>query len=342
MKNGRLGILVVTLLVLIAVALAIYGPMLFRKRVDEIKTDIKAAKERVITSKGVVESEDEIEISSPVSGTIQEIRGKEGDSIKKGQPLVFLENDKVVARVKVAEAALDEAKRHLKTRESGYRAEEIAMAQSRLEKAQSAYDENEEDYQRNMRLYEKDAITRTELDKAKWKMDIAGKDVGAAKADLEKFRKGARTEEIAEDQAAVNRAAAELKASKVLLDDYLIRSPSEGIVIARFKAAKETVDIGTPILKLIDNGNLRIRAEMEETDVGRVAEGAPVEVTTDAYGERVYHGKVYKVLPSVQRRSQKTFDPVASFDVNAQDIYIRLDDFSGLKHGMSVTVRFLK
>lgn len=342
MKNGRLGILVVTLLVLIAVALAIYGPMLFRKRAVEIKTETKAAKERVITSKGVVESEDEIEISSPVSGTIREIKGNEGDTVKKGQMLVTLDNDKVAARVRVAEAVLNEAKERLKTSESGYRSEDIRIAQSGLDRAQVSYNEAEEDHQRYTRLYEKDAINRMELDKAKWKRDIASKELDSAKADLEKFQKGTRKEEIAQERAAVDKAVAELKASRVILDDYLIRSPFEGIVIARLKDAKETVDIGTPILKLIDNGNLRIRAELEETDVGRVAEGAPVEVTTDAYGDRVYHGKVYKVLPSVQRRSQKTFDPVASFDVNAQDIYIRLDDFSGLKHGMSVTVRFLK
>ena len=36
----------------------------------------------------------------------------------------------------------------------------------------------------------------------------------------------------------------------------------------------------------------------------------------------------------------KTFDPLASFDMNSQEIYIRLTDYEGLKSGMTVTVKF--
>jgi hypothetical protein len=44
----------------------------------------------------------------------------------------------------------------------------------------------------------------------------------------------------------------------------------------------------------------------------------------------------------VEKKRQRTFDPLASFDINTQKIYISLDDYTGLVHGMTVNVRFSK
>ena len=72
------------------------------------------------------------------------------------------------------------------------------------------------------------------------------------------------------------------------------------------------------------------------------APGQSVEVRSDAYRDKVFSGTVRIVVAGVKRKAQKTFDPMASFDVNTQDIYIALNDYTGLAHGMTVTVRFKK
>ena len=76
--------------------------------------------------------------------------------------------------------------------------------------------------------------------------------------------------------------------------------------------------------------------------MGQVVVGQPVEITSDAFTKKVFPGKVTKVFHSVSKKTQKTFDPLASFDINTQKIHVSLEDYSGLVHGMTVTVRFLK
>ena len=108
----------------------------------------------------------------------------------------------------------------------------------------------------------------------------------------------------------------------------------------RFRDRGESTDIETPLLKLINPALARIRAELEETEVGKVQEGQDAQVSVDAYPGKRFDGVVSKVFPLVRKKTQKNFDPMATLDINTQEIHIKLQDSSLLKNGMTVTVRF--
>jgi multidrug resistance efflux pump len=342
MKNNRFGIVMITGLVIAAVALALFGPLIFRKKVEKRGPEVRQAANAAVTSKGVVESEEEVQVGSQVSGIIREIRANEGDPVRKGQLLVILDSGKVVAKVEQAEAMTREARERLRELETGSRSEDIEIARARAKRDEVVYGQANDEFQRQERLYRKDAATLIERDRALERMKTAAEELKGAESNLQKLLKGERKGEVEQARAAVARNSAEKKYNQALLREYTITSPIDGVVTARQKEAGEIVDVGTPLMKLINPKRMRIRAEIEETDVGKVKDGQQVEVTMDAYRDKVYRGKVYKIFPDVKRKAQKTFDPMASFDINTQQIYIRLDDFTGLKDGMTVTVRFLK
>jgi multidrug resistance efflux pump len=173
-------------------------------------------------------------------------------------------------------------------------------------------------------------------------MNIAMEDWHEAKSNLQKLDRGARSEEIEQARAVMERVSSELQYNNAILSDYRILSPIDGVVSERFKDPGETVDFGNPVMRIITPKRLRIRAELEETDAGKIEGGEIVEVSSDAYRDRTFNGKVSKVFPLVKRKSLRTFDPQASLDISAQNIYIDLDDFTGLKDGMTVTVKFIK
>ncbi len=342
MKNNRFGIFLITALIVLAIGLAVLGPMLFRQKIPKESPVLEQTKGSFLAAKGIIESEEEVQISSQVKGEIIKMGAEEGDMVKKGEPLVTLDNSTLTARINAAQAGLDEAKVHLKELERGYRAEDIEMAKSRFNSAEATYLNAHEEYERQNRLYDKNVTTAVELNRAEEKMKVAAEALNESRAALQRFQNGPRTEEIEGARAMVGKASAELQLNRALLKDYTILSPIDGLVAERSKDNNETVDIGTPILKLINPQKLRIRAELEETDVGKISNGQNVEVQADAYKDKVFRGKVYKVFSVVKRKAQRTFDPAASFDINTQGIYIRLDDFAGLKDGMTVTVRFVK
>lgn len=342
MKNSRFGILIITVLVVLAIGLAVFGPMILRKRAARVPPDIQEFTSSAVTAKGLVESEDERVISSEIVGSISEIAADEGDSITRGQLLIALNSDKIVTKVRLSEAMVRESAARLRELETGFRQEDVEAAQSRADRAEAVYIKAKDEFERQKRLYEKDAATLVELDRAEEMIKTTEAELKEARSDSAKYTAGARPEEIEQAKAQVDRSNAELAYHKAVMKDFKLYAPFDGIVTERFKEPAETVDIGTPILKIIDPGKLRVRAELEETDVGKVTEGQAVEVYVDAYKDRIFRGKVDRVLPALKRYSLRAFDPMASFDVNAQDIYVRLDDFSGLKNAMTVTVRFLK
>jgi len=342
MKNNRFGILIISVLVIAAVALALFGPLIFRKKVEKRGPEVRQAANAAITSKGVVESEEAVQVGSQVSGIIREIRANEGDPVKKGEPLVILDSGKVAAKAEQAEAMTREARERLMELETGPRPEDIEIARARTRRAEVAYRQASDEFQRQERLYRKDAATLIERDRALERMKMEAEELKGAESNLKKLLKGERREEIEQARAAVARNSAEKKYYQALLTESTIITPIDGVVTERLKEPGEIVDVGTPLMKLINPERMRIRAEIEETDVGKVKDGQQVEVTMDAYRDKVYRGKVYKIFPDVKRKAQKTFDPMASFDINTQQIYIRLDDFAGLKDGMTVTVRYLK
>jgi multidrug resistance efflux pump len=342
MNNNRFGILIISALVIVAVALALFGPLIFRKKVDRSIPNVQQTADAAVTSKGVVESEDEVQLGSQVSGIIREIRANEGDPVRKGQPLVILDSGKVSARVEQADAMVRESRKRLMELEKGPRPEDIEIARAKVRRADVAYSQASDEFQRQERLYRKDAATQIERDRALERMKTEAEELKAAGSNLQKLLKGERQEQIEQARAASARNSAEKKYSQALLREYTVTSPIDGVVSKRQKEAGEIVDVGTPLMKLINPERMRIRAEIEETDVGKVKDGQIVEVTMDAYRDKVYRGKIYKIFPDVKRKSQKSFDPIASFDINTQQIYVKLDDFTGLKDGMTVTVRFLK
>ena len=341
MKNSRLGIFIITALIALSIGLAIIGPMLFRKQSTTAPKEGQPAKSASVVAKGMIESEDEVEIMSRVSGTIAEMLVNEGDEIKKDQPLVVFEKNKITARLKTAEAGLLEARTRLRELKTGNRPEDIEMAKSTVERNKAVYEQQRDDYERLKRLFSKDAAASIDLERAKEKMNVSLQDLKGSEANLQKLRSGPRKEEIEQAEAMVQKGQSEVDYNKALLEDCTIYSPLDGVVQERFKNARETVDVNTPLLKIINDQRLRVRAEVEESDLGKVSVGQHAEVSTEIK-DKTYNGTVYKVSPVVKRKIQRTFDPMAAFDINTQTIYIRLDDYSGVRSGMSVTVRFQK
>lgn len=341
MKSSRTGILVIISLACLAVVLAIVGPMAFRKDFGKRDGSARMAT-KSINARGVVESEEEVVVGSQTAGVIRKLHVAEGERVRAGGTVALLDGDKVAAKITEAEASGRETQARVNELLAGKRPEDREMAQNRVSRAETVFHQAKDEFERQDRLIKKEATTLVERNRAEERMKVAAEELNEARTNLTKLQRGERQEDIDQARAKAAQAEAEVKYYRALLGDYVITSPIDGIVVERIKRAGEAVDVGTPVLKLINPDKLRIRAELEESDVGKVHDGEAVEVTCDAFPGKVFRGKVTKVFPYVQKREQKTFDPMASFDINTQKIHVRLDDFSGLTNGMTVTVKFLR
>lgn len=342
MKKSRSVILALSGLIAVALVVLLLVSNLQSKEKTASDAALAESQSQRVVAKGVVESLEEVEIGSRVVGVIQNVAVVEGAKIEKGQLLLEVDDDKIRARMDQAKAMVREARAGLRRVESGYRTEEVAMAEARVRQLAAVYSQARDEFQRQERLYQKEATTLMTRNRAEERMLVAQEDLAGARINVEKLQKGERAEDIESARASLARHIADLNYYEALLKDYAITSPIDGIVAMRLIEPGESVDIGTPLLKVFNPEKLRIRAEVEETDVGKVEVGQIAEVTTDAFPGRVFRGRVDQVFPDVRKKAQKTFDPMASFDIHTQALHVHLDDFEGLRNGMTVTVSFLK
>ena len=85
-----------------------------------------------------------------------------------------------------------------------------------------------------------------------------------------------------------------------------------------------------------------MKAEVDETDVGKLALGQRTEITADAYPGRVFPGKIYDIGQAVGKRKVRPDDPAKIQDMKVLETKIEVTEGADeLKLGMTVEVRIL-
>jgi RND family efflux transporter MFP subunit len=146
-----------------------------------------------------------------------------------------------------------------------------------------------------------------------------------AAADYKLFEEGAITEQRHAESAATLRDARarvafleeevplrvasldlrieELEAQQAAAE---VRAPFDGTVYRTARRRDQAVQVGDPILWFADLGRLRVRANVDQVDLGRVKEGHPVRITSNAFPDRSWSGRVSAVIPHVVVRESRS------------------------------------
>ncbi len=131
--------------------------------------------------------------------------------------------------------------------------------------------------------------------------------------------------------AATHRLQAEIAKRRIL-------APIDGVVIVRHVDAGEPVDARAAIVTIADLSKVRVEAEVDEFDVGRLTVGSSVGVTAEGFDGERWRGTVEEIPDSVQGRRLKPQDPGKPADTRVLLVKIRLDEPTPLKLGQRVEV----
>ena len=118
-------------------------------------------------------------------------------------------------------------------------------------------------------------------------------------------------------RSSLVRARTDLDIARQKLEDATVRSPIVGTVIEKpvavgqvISSATSSVSGGTTLLKMADLKQIRLRALVNETDIGNVKPGQPATVVVDAYPDRPFRGSVEKIEPVATVNQSVTQFPV--------------------------------
>lgn len=144
---------------------------------------------------------------------------------------------------------------------------------------------------------------------------------------------------LTQAQGAMVRATTNVDLAKQRLEDATVVAPVNGTIIDKpvslgqvIASATGSVSGGTTLLKMADLTKVRVRALVNETDIGKVRPGQSTRVTVDAYPDRPFQGVVEKIEPQAVVQQSVTMFPVI----------VSLDNRDGLlKPGMNGEVSML-
>ncbi|HSL80686.1 MAG TPA: efflux RND transporter periplasmic adaptor subunit [Pseudolabrys sp.] len=299
MKGKRVFLLLIALLLVAGTGYGFWRWGNGRKEVPYVTVPVQRGNiTQVVSSTGTLQAVVTVLVGSQVSGTIDKLFADFNTKVKAGQIVAQLNQDKF-------KAAVDQARAN------------VLAAESNLAKAKVSVVDAQRTLERNRELRKRDLMAQSELDAAQTAYDAALAQLEVNKA------------QTAQAQAALNQ-------SMVDLNNTVIRSPVDGMVISRTVDVGQTVaaSLQAPTLFTIahDLSKMEVHTNVDEADVGNVVEKQEVTFTVDAFPTRRFRGRVHQVRNA----------PIAVQNVVTYDAVVRIDNKELLlKPGMTANVQFL-
>ena len=129
-------------------------------------------------------------------------------------------------------------------------------------------------------------------------------------------------ENLAQAKSSLVRTQVTYENAKIALDDTVVRSPLDGTIISRpvevgqvISSPTSAVGGGTVLMTMADLSKVRVRALVDEIDVGKVSIGQVVLIKVSAYRDREFFGTVAKIEPLAKIEQNVTTFPVL-IDIN--------------------------
>ena len=341
-----LGILAVT--GLLALALARNGFQKQTVAADEQGQDQKETNGQddiVLACPGRVEGQSEvINVGAGADGVLTAVLVQEGQQVRAGQVIALINCREIESQIDEARALAERARQNRLRLLRGSRPEERRKAADETAVAEAHFKQAQLQYQRVAQLFKTGDISKEELDKA-------GRDLEVAKATL-RATENQRTlvnalplpEELARANSEVGFAEEQAKTGKARLEKCTVKAPLNGTVLRTFLKAGESVStvFPQPIVSLADTSQIRVRAEVDERDVGRVYLGQSVIVLADAYPNKKFAGRVSSIGAVMGRKKVRTGDPAEKSDRDVLEVLVDLHEKEGfLIVGLRTSVQFL-
>ncbi len=321
--------------------------VILKERGHEPKTKVmpEVTPIRYVAAEGKVEVMPgfEIEVGSEIDGKISEFFVEEGDHVNKGDLIARLANRDIQAKLKEAEAELAVANARLKEVASGAREEEIEKAKAILYRAIADMEMAQKELARYGKLFKEGLISRADMDEKERAFKIATARVKEAEEEKRLLEKGPKQETLKLHEDAVKSAEATAEYYKRLLEKSFITAPISGKVIRKYLQKGEMIskEMQTSLVAIADVERIRINAEVDETDIGRIRVGDTVEVASDAYPGKIFKGEVQEISAYVGARKVRPNNPTKNLDMKVVQVKIALNEKTPFKLGMTVDVEIM-
>ncbi len=269
-------------LLLIISVLLLAGWMIWRQlqgpELPGYRLETRPLVQRVVAS-GEVDSQSLAQVGSEITGVIAVRHVREGDAVKAGDLLLELRDDEQRARLREAEAALQQLIDSSRP-----------QAQATLREAQNNLEQADRELQRRETLFERKLLASEALEQAR-RATLTARVV----RDRARFAAAAVGEGGSEEQVLRQR----LEAARANLAKARIHAQVDGIVQTREVEPGDLVQPGRTLLTIARSGSSEILLPLDEKNLAPIELGQAARIIADAYPDRVLPARVSFIAPSV-------------------------------------------
>jgi HlyD family secretion protein len=284
----------------------------------------------------------EASLAFRVAGRVLNMQVDEGDPVKPGDVLATLDPEPLQNSLHATEGTMAALTARNALMHRGYRTEDIEQARAKLGAARASLAEAEQHLARQRILAPEGAASQRALDTAQSVRDQAAAQVRSTEEAARLMTTGFRKEEIAESDAQLKQALAQLGTARLALKDAVLTAPSEGVILTRAIEKGTMVQVGTPAFSLSLTNPVWIRAYVSESHLGHFTPGTRLLLQTDSRPDKPYHGLVGFVSPTAEFTPKSVETP----DLRTSLVYrlrvVVQDPDAQLRQGMPVTLRIAK
>jgi HlyD family secretion protein len=258
-----------------------------------------------ISSNGKVEPIAPYVMRAQLDTFVEKVTVHEGQALKKGQLLLELDVKEAAAKLAEAKGRLLKAEDDLRSAMAGGKIDEAAKIASDLAKAQARRDRLQKNNEVLQRLVARQAATQDELAANDLALIEAQAEVARLSAAKQQFD---RSVKLDSDQTPLR--VQQIRDEVAALDEKVrqgrIVAPADGTLYSLPAKAGDYVRLGDLLAEMADLHKVRVRAFIDEPELGGLEANEPVKITWDALPNRTWVGKTEIIPKQVVRRETRS------------------------------------
>ncbi|WP_313212812.1 HlyD family secretion protein [Stenotrophomonas acidaminiphila] len=240
-------------------------------------------------------------LAPQVSGYVTEVLARDFDRVKRGQPLLRIDDRSYRQKVDQAEAALAEARAQLanSVQSQAQNRAQIASAQANLAAGQAERQRTGTELQRYEALAAQQLVSSSDRDKLRASAQAASAGVAQSQAAIRIAEENLTATRVARQglEARVASARAALELARIDLDNTVVRAPRDGQLSEASVRLGQYVTAGTQLLFLVPDAPWVV-ANFKEGQTWKMATGQPATFSVDAFQGQHLRGHVEQIAPA--------------------------------------------
>ncbi|MEO6654636.1 MAG: efflux RND transporter periplasmic adaptor subunit [Pyrinomonadaceae bacterium] len=284
------------------------------------------------------------DVAPAVGGKIVEVNFDVGSYVQKGSVLVRLDDRDARIKIEQAEAQAEQQKKAVGQAVAALRVAQIRLGVkdgegfdietfSQVKSVNANLALAEKELARTQRLFDTGDVSRSILDQRRAQRDALLGQLDEARSNAAVAVKTINSNEaaVASARSAVATSQTQIDQARKALIDTVIYAPISGYIAERVADPGEYISPSTPnskIATIVRTGTLRMRIDVPEQSIGKVAVGQGISLQVSAYPDRNFAGTVARILPNL--------------NVTARTLTVEAEVANGdglLKPGQFATVR---